>query len=154
MNGPTLTDAHRKLAQLVGTWVGEEEMFPSPWLPEGGTATGIVENTSGVGGLIVVQEYQQERDGVITFQGHGVFAHDPVKGNYVMHWFDSMGPTPNIYEGDFDGDTLNMTMKMMEGWSKASFELTSPDSYTFGMDVSQDGKNWAPMMKGSYTRKE
>ncbi len=121
MTNPTLTNAHHQLARLVGTWTGEEQMFPSPWLPEGGT--------------------------------HGVFAHDPVRDNIGMHWFDSMGPTPNIYKGSFDGDTLNMTMKMSEGWSRASFELTSPDSYTFGMDVSQDGKNWASMIKGSYTRK-
>lgn len=154
MSTPELTGVQRQLARLVGTWIGEEQMFPSPWIPEGGTATGKVRNTSGLDGRIVVQEYRQERDGTVTFQGHGVFAHDPVKGKVVMHWFDSMGPTPNIYEGDFDGDVLTMTMQMSKGWSRSRFELGSADDYTFGMDASGDGTNWSPMMKGSYRREE
>ena len=153
MEMPTPTDAHRRLQRLVGTWVGEELMFPSPWIPDGGTARGIVQNLSALDGLIVVQDYRQERDGAITFRGHGVFAYDPTKQKVVLHWFDSMGPTPNIYEGDWEGDVLTLRMQVPDGWSRATFEVGPDDRYTFGMDVG-DGEQWQPMMKGTYTREE
>jgi hypothetical protein len=37
---------------------------------------------------------------------------------------------------------------------KGQFILTetSPTSYTFKFEVSQDGKNWAPVMDGSGTK--
>ena len=91
MEMPTPGDAHRRLEVLVGTWIGEETMHPSPWDPQGGVADGTIENRLALDGFNVIQEYTQSRDGQQTFAGHGVFGWDGQRGCYTLHWFDTMG---------------------------------------------------------------
>lgn len=40
MEIPKPAPGHLRLETLAGLWEGEETMYPSPWLPEGGHATG------------------------------------------------------------------------------------------------------------------
>ncbi|MEK6677728.1 MAG: DUF1579 family protein, partial [Planctomycetota bacterium] len=63
MNMPQITEAHRKLEKLVGTWLGQEKMSPSPWDPQGGPATGKVQNRLALNGFFIVQDYEQQRNG-------------------------------------------------------------------------------------------
>ena len=44
MEMPTVTDSHKRLHRLAGSWLGQETMHPSPWDPKGGAATARVEN--------------------------------------------------------------------------------------------------------------
>jgi len=73
---PKPTSQHQKLEMLVGRWRGTETMHPSPWDPEGGTATGRNDIRLTLNGFALITEYEQERGGVITFQGHGVMTYD------------------------------------------------------------------------------
>ena len=149
---PKPTAAHRKLEQLLGSWSGEEKMSPSPWDPKGGTAIGRVENRSAVDGFVVVQDYVQELDGTASFRGHGVFS---VEGEEILlHWWDSMGLPPNVFRGQFEGNTLTLSFAGAQGHHRTVFSLTEPNQYEFRMDVSQDGQEWYTFMEGTYARTE
>jgi Protein of unknown function (DUF1579) len=153
MEMPRPGDAHEKLGALVGEWAGDETLHPSPWDPVGGGAQALVTNRWVADGFAVVQEYEQRRNGRVTFRGHGVFWFDPGRGEYVMHWWDSMGGTAGEYRGRFDGDVLMLSAPMPQGGhSRTSWTLTGPDAHTFLMEVSPDGQVWQPAMEGRYRR--
>ncbi len=152
MDMPKPAEAHRKLQKLVGRWKGEERLSPSPWDPKGGTAVGHVENRPALDGFVVIQDYEQERNGAVGFRGHGVFCWDPTRQSYVLHWFDSMGTPPNEFVGDFKGDVLTVTSANPQGQSRAVFDVSEPDRYTLRMDVSPDGREWQTFMEGKYSK--
>jgi hypothetical protein len=152
MTMPVVTEAHRRLDRLVGTWKGEERLYPSPFDPQGGTASGLVQNRRALDGFAVVQDYEQERDGKIKFRGHGVFRWDGEDDTYTLHWFDSLGLPPNEFRGRFEGDVLTLVNAGPQGVTRAVFELHGSQSYTYRMQVSPDGTNWFPFMEGTYTR--
>lgn len=145
-------DAHAKLARMAGDWTGEEVMSPSMWDPAGGTAVGRVSNRTAIDGLVLVQDYEQERDGKISFRGHGVFSYDAGEEIYVLHWWDSMGIPPNVFKGYFEGDVLTMTSSGAMGHSRTVFEFVGDDGYKFRMEMSMDGSQWGTLMQGSYKR--
>jgi Protein of unknown function (DUF1579) len=154
MDMPKPGDVHKQLGRLVGEWSGEETLHPSPWDPKGGTAIGSVTNQWIVDGFAVVQEYEQRRGGQVTFRGHGVFWFDPATSEYVMHWWDSMGGTGAAYRGTLEGDRLMLGAPMPQGGhSRTSWTSTGPNSHTFLMEVSPDGKAWQPAMEGRYQRR-
>lgn len=153
MTIPKVTEAHRRLERLVGAWSGEERLYPSPFDPLGGAATGRVRNRLVLDGFAVVQDYEQERDGGINFRGHGVFRWDPEERSYTLHWFDSLGLPPSEFRGGFEGDVLTLVNAGPQGVTRAVFEL-GQDSYTYRMQVSPDGTNWFPFMEGTYSRED
>lgn len=152
MDMPTPTEAHHKLKALVGSWRGEEVMYPSPWIPAGGTGTGNVYNRLALDGFVVVQDYEQERDGKVNFRGHGVFSWDATQNTYLLHWFDSIGGAAAIFSGPFEGNTLELTAKGPEGSFRAVFVMTDHTHYHYRMEVSGDGKQWQKVMSGEYAR--
>ena len=152
MEMPKPTEAHRRLERLVGTWTGEERMHPSPWDPEGGPAVGHVENRAALDGFAVIHDYEQERNGVVTYRGHGIYTWDAMRGHYAMHWWDSMGYPPNVFVGDFEEDVLTMTYESPQGHHRTAFDLSKDGEYSFLMEMSQDGKEWNPFMTGAYVR--
>lgn len=153
MEMPKPGSAHKKLEKLVGSWTGEEKMHPSPWAPQGSTATGVVENRVALDGFAVVQDYEQRHGNQVTFRGHGVFRWDAPRERYVLHWFDSMGMGPNEYVGSFDGPVLTLISDTGQGLSRTVFDLAGAGAYRFRMEQSEDGKQWQTLMEGSYTRR-
>lgn len=152
MEMPKPTEAHKKLALIAGLWAGEEKMMPSPWDPKGGTATAKVSSRLALNGFVVVGDYQQMRDGVCTFEGHSVWWYDGNQGCYVLHWWDTMGVAPNVFKGNFDGDTLTMTCVDQQGHSRLTYTYSGANSLRSIMEMSQDGKNWMKLFEGSYSR--
>jgi hypothetical protein len=127
-------------------------MHPSPWDPTGGVAIGRVRNVSALDGFVVVQDYEQERDGQVTFRGHGVFWWDSTAQTYVLHWFDSMGQPPNEFRGAFEGDVLTLVSHTSLGQARATWDYSQPGRCVHLFEVSGDGVQWQPFMEGSYTR--
>lgn len=155
MEMPRPTEKQEKMHRLVGRWRGEEKLFPSPWDPEGGTAVGRVDNRCALDGFVVLQDYEQERNGAISFRGHGVFSWNSVQQCYIMHWFDSMGTPVNEYKGDFEGPVLTLSCDMPQGGkSRAVFDFGPEGKYGFRMEISQDGEQWSPFMEGLYSRED
>jgi hypothetical protein len=154
MEMPKPTEAHRKLEMLVGRWVGEERMHPSPWDPKGGTAIARVNNRLALDGFIVVQDYEQERNGKITFRGHGVFSWDATQQCYTIHWFDTMGMPPNLFCGNFENNVFTLTNETPQGHSRLVFAFSGKDRYSYRMEMSQDGKQWQTFIEGNFTREK
>ena len=150
MQMTTPTSEHKMLEKLVGNWEGRETMSPAPWDPTGGPAVGRVSNKVSLDGLAVVQEYEQERNGGISFRGHGVFHYDMNQKDYVMHWWDSMGMGSQVFRGDFVDDVLAMVSASPMGHTKCTFDVKEPGRYAFVMEISQDGSNWMTAMTGDY----
>lgn len=154
MEMPVPNENHHRLKALVGNWTGKEKVYPSPWDPNGGEAVGHVENRMSLGDFAVVQDYTQEREGIPNFLGHGVFTFHMVENCFVLYWFDSMGMPPSVFQGNFQGSLLILTAKEPHGQSRATFDFPKQDSYTFKMEVSQDGLTWLPFLEGIYQRRK
>jgi len=150
MQMTTPTPEHRMLEKLVGDWTGRETMSPAPWDPTGGPALGRVSNRMRLDGLAVVQEYEQERNGGISFRGHGVFHYDMNEKDYVMNWWDSMGMGNQTFRGQFIDDVLSMVAAGPMGHTRCTFDVKEAGRYAFVMEVSQDGSNWMTAMTGDY----
>ena len=151
MHMPEPGPEHEKLKLLAGSWKGEETLFPSPWDPQGGKAEGIVTNAMGASGFVLVHDYVQRRDGRTTFTGHAVFSWNADAKAYHCHWWDSMGMPPNLFVGNFTGDTLVMESEGGAGRSRTTWAMKG-NRYDFTMEVSPDGSQWFTFMSGSYAR--
>ncbi len=152
MDMPQPTEHHRKLERIAGIWRGEEKMYPSPWDPEGGTATGHVNNRVALDGFAVVQDYQQTKQGETTFRGLGIFTWDRTRECYSLVWVDSMGYPPHTYYGEFEADRLPMTYESPQGVHRVVFELLAPDRYHFEMQLTMGDGQLKPLMEGTYSR--
>ena len=154
MEMPKPQAEHKKLQELAGTWTAEETMFPSPWDPAGGKASGRIESRHELDGFFVVADYVQERGGCTSYRGHGVYGWDPNQKCYTLHWFDSMGtPCGEPMKGTWEGNRLVFQSKGPMGHSRLSYQFEGAGRYQFFMEGSQDGKQWAKMMEGTYTKK-
>ena len=92
MEMPKVGREMQRLTELfVGSWRGDERLFPSAWDPVGGPAVGTWTVRSVAGGFALALEYIEERDGRVTYQGHGVHAQDAHTGQLAAFWFDSSG---------------------------------------------------------------
>jgi len=151
---PRPTDKHVKLKSLAGTWVGEEQLHPSPWDQKGGTALGRIDAKMDLDGFFLVSDYVQDRGGQCAYRGHGVFGWDEGSNCYTMHWFDSIGsPCTEPARGTWEGNRLVFQSKSSMGHGRFSYEFEGEGKYRFKIENSTDGKQWALFMEGKYTRK-
>lgn len=149
MEMPKPTEHHQRLETLAGRWQGTETMYPSQWDPEGGTATGHNDNRLALNDFVLITDYRQERDGVTTFEGHGIMTYDPKKSVYILHWFDSIGSPPEVFEGTFDGDVLTIGHGMH---ARFTYDLSQEGVLGSRMDMSPDGDEWATVFECDYER--
>ena len=153
MNVPTPSGGHRLLEKLSGTWEGEESMHPSQWDPQGGVAIGRNRNRVTLGGFALVSDYEQERDGAITFTGHGVYTYSPGEDRFSLHWFDSMGTPPEVFEGGFDGDVLTLAHGGPGMHARMTYDLSAAGTMKGMMEMSPDGATWKLLFEAGYRRR-
>ena len=146
MEMPIPSAGHRKLEKIAGRWEGEEKMYPSPWDQKGGTAIGRISSRVALNGFALINDYEQERDGEITFTagqtGHGVFTYDPEEDSYTLVWVDCMGAPPEIFKGNFEGDVLKLAHGGPGMHVRLTYNVSEPDCLTTSMEMSQDGQTW------------
>ena len=147
---PKPTHHHEKMHRLVGRWRGTETMFPSQWDPEGGTAIGRNDSRLGLDGFAVITDYEQERDGMVTFRGHGVMTWDGDEECYVLHWFDSMGSKPEIFRGTFDGEVLTASHGGPGMHVRLTYDFSVAGIMRSGMEMSADGVEWKTLFACDY----
>ena len=98
------------MTALVGTWIGEDTLMPSPWPPAGGKAVGTIQAHTALGGFHLIIDWTQERSGRLNFEGHGVLGWDMRGKCYTLHWFDCVGVEHGApLLGTWDGNTLTRT---------------------------------------------
>jgi hypothetical protein len=152
MDMPKPTADHRRLEKLAGNWRGEETMHPSAWDPEGGVAQGTTRSRVALDGFAVIGDYEQTRDGKVTYSGHAVYTFDPRAKEVVLHWFDSMGMGVDVFRGAWQGERLTLQSQNPMGHWRMTNDYSKPGTMTSRMESSQDGKSWTPLFDGSYTR--
>lgn len=143
----------KKLDYFVGHWTETGDMKPGPMGP-GGKFMGQDTVKWMDGGFFQVDE--GSFDGAMG-KGSEVayFGYDADKKQYTYNAFNSMGEH-EVATGSVEGDTWNwyadenMGGQSMKGhyWVK----MTSPNSYDFKFEVSQDGSNWTTVMDGKATK--
>jgi Protein of unknown function (DUF1579) len=150
---PMVTEQHTRLHVFAGDWVGEETMAPSPW-GGGGPAVGRYTGRLVCDGFFVAQEYAQERDGAVSFRGHGLFGYDVPQERFAWFWVDSMGSVPRQPAwGTWSGNTLQFTSQSPEGSGRYTFVFDGSDRYEFRLENSFDGgSSWQTFMTGLYRR--
>ncbi|OGO48603.1 MAG: hypothetical protein A2Z30_08485 [Chloroflexi bacterium RBG_16_64_43] len=152
MEMPVPSPAHRALEALEGSWIGQEKIHPSPFVPAGAVAIGRVVNRTALDGFAVVQDYEQETNGKVNFRGHGVFRYDLERATYVLHWFDSFGLPPSEYKGTFDERMLRLTAITPQGHARATLDFSHKGHYHYTLEVSPDGEEWFASIEGQYNR--
>ena len=154
MEMPKPTANHAKLNALVGAWTGDETLHPSPWDAKGGRARAFFDARSDLDGMFVISEYRQERDGKVTYRGHGVFGWDDKQSVYTMYWFDSMGFDPGgPARGKWEGNSLMFEMQTPMGYSRYEYRFAADGSYAFDISMSQDGKSWKLWLESNWVRR-
>jgi len=153
MDMPRPSAGHRKLEGLAGRWEGEEIMHPSHWDPKGGTAVGRTTGRMALNGFAMISDYEQERDGVITFSGHAVWTFDPKSDRYSLHWFDCLGSPPEVFQGSFEGRVLTVSHGGPGMHARLIYDQTDPAELKTKMEMSEDGTTWNTLFDGRYTRR-
>ena len=144
---------HKKLEAFAGTWSGEEKMHPSQWDPKGGMAQATMTSRVACDGFYVVGDYEQKRNGAVTFRGHSVFGVDGKTQEVVLHWFDSMGMGDDVFRGKFQGDTLTLTSQSQMGHHRMMYDFSEEGTMRSKMDMSSDKKQWNTVFEGVYHHK-
>jgi uncharacterized protein YodC (DUF2158 family) len=153
MDMPKPTKQHLRLQEIVGRWEGKETMHPSQWDPKGGIAVGRTTSRLALNGFAVISDYEQERDGVITFTGHGVMTYDPNEGRYVLHWFDCMGSPPEVFSGVFEGDVLTVSHGGPGMHARLTYDLSQKKRILTRMEMSSDGLTWTSLFEARYEQR-
>jgi len=154
MNMPSPNENHARLDRLVGTWTGDEKMNQTPF-SAAATAVGRYVHRRDLDGFFLLQDYQQERNGKISYRGHGVFGYDNEKKQYTWYWVDSFGmPPATPSRGQWDGDTLlfeNQWGELQRG--RYTYQFSGDDAFMFRLENTQDGgKTWLILMEGNYRK--
>lgn len=152
MRMPEPSDGHRRLQQLVGDWEGEETMHPSQWDPKGGSALGRNRNRLDLGGFAVVSDYSQERDGQVTFTGHGVYTYSPESDQYTLHWFDCLGTPPEVFVGDLEDNVLTLAHGGPGMHARMTSDFSTDGLMGAKMEMSPDGAEWQVLFEATYRR--
>lgn len=152
MEMPRPSPGHRRFERMAGIWEGPETMYPSPWDPAGGEATGRTESRITVGGFALVSDYRQTRGGAVTFAGHGVYTFDPKSACYAMTWVDSMGSPPEHFTGTFTDDVLVLGHAGPPMHVRMRADYSQPDRILSGLEMSEDGRTWKKLFDGAYDR--
>jgi hypothetical protein len=152
MEMPTPGPEHAQMARLAGTWEGEETLSPSLWSPHGGNTTARYRSHMALHDFFLLTDYEQERDGAITFRGHGIIGWDAPARRYVMYWFDSTGFLPgDPATGTWEGDTLTLAHKHERGHARYVWTVTGRE-LRMRIENSEDGREWVTFVDGVFQR--
>jgi hypothetical protein len=144
----------KKLDYFVGNWTMDGDVKPGPMGPGGkNTGTSKYEWMDG-------NYFMTSQGGYTGVMGTGketaYYGYDANKKLYTYDSFSTVGEH-NIATGTLEGDTWTWAFDVPMGSAtmKGRFvmKVTSPTSYTYKLEFSQDGTNWNLIMDGKATKK-
>ena len=152
MLGEPSSPQHRRLIEaLAGEWRSEEHVAQHPGGPLDEPRRGRLVARPGLGGRFVISDYEQERDGVAVFAGHGMYGWDGSR--YTMQWFDSDAVSGgDVVPGIWDGVILRFTRPGAGPRGRYEYEFRGGDSYVFRVLVGDEETGWAPVLVGLFRR--
>jgi len=152
MDMPSPNEHHERLARFAGTWGGTETMHPSQWDPKGGTCQATTTWRMDLAGFVLTTDYQQSRDGQVTYSGHGVYTIDPQSSEVVLHWFDVMGGQREEFRGTWNGDALTIQSNNPHMSMRLTYDLSTPGKLINKGEMSNDGQSWNTLFDGEHTK--
>jgi hypothetical protein len=156
MNPGITPEQQRLLDAFVGTWLGDETIYPSPWDPNGAIALARTQSRPVLDGLLVCTDYAEERDGEVVFRGHGLYGWDAAQRRYAMYWFDSMTPAPRNQPalGQWQGERLVFQAASEHADHRYVYEFKNAGYYEFRIETRQrkPDAEWVTFMRGEYSR--
>jgi len=150
MEMPKPDPALKKIDMFAGTWKLEGNMKPSPFGP-GGKMTEDEKCSWMEGGFFLVCNSDYHMTSMGNGKGISVMGFAPESKMYTFREFNSAGEFDDS-KGTFEGDTWTWTNetpvgdKVMKG--RFIMKVTSPTTYDFKFDMSQDGTTWNNVMEG------
>jgi len=153
MEMPKPGPEHKKLDVFAGSWTLDGDIKPGPMGP-GGKMTETEKCEWMDGGFFLV--CHSDFKGVMG-SGTGVsymgYSNDDKA--YTYREFNSWGEFDDS-KGSVDGDTWTWTsdekMNGMAMKGRFTMKITSPTSYNFSFEMSQDGTKWTTVMDGKATK--
>ena len=147
--GPDL----KKLDVFAGSWTLEGDMKPGPMGP-GGKVTEAEKCEWMEGGFFLVC-HTDFKSSMGDGSGLSLLGYSNDDKSYTYREFNSWGEAMDS-KGTLSGDTWTWTSdeKMGGQTMKGRFtmKVTSPTSYNFTFEMSQDGSNWTLVMDGKATK--
>jgi hypothetical protein len=147
--GPEL----KKLDAFAGTWTLEGDMKPGPMSP-GGTMTEN-ERCEWMDGNFFLVCKSDFKSSMGNGTGISVMGYSTDDKTYTYREFNSWGEAMDS-KGSVDGNTWTWTsdekMNGMVMKGRFTMKITSPTSYNFTFDMSQDGTKWTTVMEGKATK--
>jgi hypothetical protein len=153
MEAPKPAPEVKKLDYFVGTWKSEGEIKQNPFMPAGKmTSTSKCEWFPG-GFQVVCHDEGKGPTGSV--HGLGIMAFNTEEKAYTYAGIDNFGMSVAA-KGNVDGDNWTYTSEDKMGGKtyhgRYSMVTSSPDSYTFKYETSEDGSNWMTIMEGKTTK--
>jgi hypothetical protein len=144
---------HKKLDVFAGSWTLEGDMKPTAMGP-GGKMTESEKCEWMDGGFFLVCHTDFK-----TTMGNGsgisVLGYSPEEKGYTYREFNSWGEFEDS-KGSVEGDTWIWTsdekMGTMTMKGRFTMKVTSPTSYTFTFEMSEDGAKWTTVLDGKATK--
>lgn len=136
---------------FVGSWKLDGDAKPSPMGP-GGKMTMTEDAKWMKGGFFVVINSNFSGAGMGQGTGISLMGYDSDAKKYTYYEFNSFGEAMKS-TGDFDGKVWTWVSEDKMGKGRFTMTITSPKTYDFAFDMSQDGKQWTNVMTGKATRK-
>lgn len=151
---------HQKLNYFVGTWEGEETLYPSEFTKGGkGKSTSNYSWTLDGFFLIDNYEYISSPDPMMQgYKGQGLIGYDMENKGYKMWWFDNMGHGSEA-SGSWRGDNLIFESEMVYQGKpikeKFSFLIMTPSKFKFMIEQKVgNSEKWQKAMEAIYTKQK
>ena len=144
----------KKLGMFAGAWILEGDMKPSAMGPGGKTTEN--EKCEWMEGQFYLVCHTDFKTTMGNGSGISVLGYSTDDKIYTYREFNSWGEFDDS-KGSLDGDTWTWTNEekmngqVMKG--RFTMKVTSPTSYNFTYEMSQDGSKWTTVMDGKAMKK-
>lgn len=152
MEMPKPTPSHKQLEHFAGTWSGDETMYASQWCPEGFVGKAQLTSRVALDGFYTIGDYEQRKDGTVTYRAHFVFGFDTQQDEVVLHWFDALGMGREEFRGKLEGQRMMLTAKNAMGQHRIIYDFSEKGALRSKMETSADGKTWSALFDGVYRK--
>jgi hypothetical protein len=144
----------KKLDMFVGVWTLEGDMKPSAMGPGGKTTEN--EKCEWMEGAFYLVCHTDFKTTMGNGSGISVMGYSADDKTYTYREFNSWGEFDDS-KGSLDGDTWTWTNEEKMGGQvmkgRFTMKVTSPASYNFTYEMSQDGSKWTTVMDGKAMKK-
>ncbi len=144
----------KKLGYFVGTWKTEGDVKENPFMPAGKWSG--TDNCEWFHGGFHVVCHSTGKGPMGAVHGLGILAYSSEEKAYTYFGIDSTGFAEGS-KGTVEGNTWTYTNEEKMGGKTVHGRYsmtTSPSSYTFKYETSEDGQKWALVMEGKSTKEE